>query len=74
MTEAVRWEPVAWCSDCRWYLPVEEAGTRCPGDECKRMLRRRLMRICYQGEDHMGFLSPHGDLYDKHVATEHADG
>ena len=66
-----RWEPVAWCADCCWYFPVKDVGEYCPGDECKRILRRRLMRICRQCEDRMGFLSPDGDLYDKHVDKEH---
>lgn len=70
-TDRPRWEPVAWCGDCRWYLPADEAGTRCPGDTCRRILRRRRMRICRRCETHEGFLGPHGDLYDKHVAKEH---
>jgi len=71
MMTTVTWEVVAWCAGCEWYLPVEDAGTRCPGEDCRRTLRRRLGRICRRCEEHPIWLSGGGEGYDRHVREEH---
>lgn len=37
---------VAWCAQCQHYLPLEDAGTRCPSLDCPRTLRKRRVWIC----------------------------
>jgi len=51
MTRTLTRELVAWCPECLWYLPVDEAGTPCPGDEHetltgKRNLLKRQRWVC----------------------------
>ena len=66
-------EAVAWCKGCEMYLPAEDAGTKCPGDDCGRKLRRRVGRICRQCELHPVFLVDieGNDGYDRHVREAH---
>ena len=42
---------VAWCLECHWFLPDDEIGTSCPGEDHEtksgeRILRKRWMWIC----------------------------
>lgn len=64
-----RLEAVAWCSDCEWWLPPEEVGTGCPGEECRHRLQRRVGYICHECEEAPVFF----DLIDfeKHQAHVH---
>lgn len=59
---------VAWCAGCEMYLPVEDAGTRCPGDDCDRTLRKRIGYICRSCDVHPIFFRI--DTYRAHLEEE----
>ena len=66
---AVRWERVAWCAGCKWYLEPERAGEPCPSNTCPRKLRIRRGRICHECEDKRIFFD--GWAFESHHRTEH---
>ncbi len=46
---------VAWCRDCLWWLPEEEIGGSCPGEDCPRTLVKRRMWICSVPDCHQAY-------------------
>ena len=51
MTRTLTRDLVAWCPECLWFYPLDEAGTSCAGEEHNtrtgfRLLRKRRMWLC----------------------------
>ena len=46
-TNAPERTAVAWCLDCKYWIPVRHIGETCWGDgSCPRRLVRRVMYVC----------------------------
>ena len=58
---------VAWCRQCEHYLPIDEAGTPCPG--CDWILLKRRRYICYECEELNSSATRYD--YDKHQEVIH---
>jgi len=65
-------EAVAWCAGCEWYVEAEQAGTRCPSDECSRTLRRRIGYICRRCEDNRLYFNRDDFNADQREHAEYA--
>ena len=46
---------VAWCPDDQWWLPEEDIGRHCPGEDCRYKLVKRRMWVCDVEDCHQAY-------------------